>query len=462
MAAQDIHDEVSLRTWLENQPQKSAVLLSARIAQRFFTFYAGEMAEDWARRRDVTALPILRQILTSGVAAVSPTPEVKSAAAAAARSAAANDADAVASYAAARSAAARAVFWDHVRRDVECLEQGRAPFDLPLWFGAAPDWFDEADARAQAIWAQDAAIWDFWRRWWQGVKSGRPLDWRLQERVALIPDAVWDEGPAAVAKAILDIELALAIANTPNAEVLQVNPQSGLIQSIPVSHLPGSHLADIVDMMTDAAAIFDEQGGPNGPYAGLAGECGLLRSAVARYRTRPLMLLHSCQRVAGRVQGKVAAAEVPKDDALVGDFVATIARAVGDLLAFDPDVREAEEARARQTVTLPSPDLAPTLLAAAREAAGLSEGDLARELPEDAEIVLSDAPAADKAVAQYRLRSRLLRVLSIGRTAFKSAAEHVERYPLIYGLIAERLPVICDLIVRNAPDLWNYLLGFIV
>lgn len=42
----------------------------------------------------------------------------------------------------------------------------------------------------------------FWREWYQGFLDGKPLDWELQRRVALINDAIWEAGPEAVAEEI--------------------------------------------------------------------------------------------------------------------------------------------------------------------------------------------------------------------------------------------------------------------
>ena len=44
--------------------------------------------------------------------------------------------------------------------------------------------------------------WSFWREWYQGFLDGKPLDWELQRRVALIDDAIWEAGPEAVADEI--------------------------------------------------------------------------------------------------------------------------------------------------------------------------------------------------------------------------------------------------------------------
>ncbi len=52
---------------------------------------------------------------------------------------------------------------------------------------------------------QSQGICDFWRDWYQGFLDGKPLDWELQRRVALIPDADWEKGPAHIAEKIEEI-----------------------------------------------------------------------------------------------------------------------------------------------------------------------------------------------------------------------------------------------------------------
>ena len=44
--------------------------------------------------------------------------------------------------------------------------------------------------------------WTFWAEWYDRAMAGDPLPWELQERVALIPDEVWEAGPEAVAAEI--------------------------------------------------------------------------------------------------------------------------------------------------------------------------------------------------------------------------------------------------------------------
>ena len=52
--------------------------------------------------------------------------------------------------------------------------------------------------------------WTFWREWYQSFLDGKPLNWGLQRRVALIDNAIWDAGPEAVAKEIERIRREMA------------------------------------------------------------------------------------------------------------------------------------------------------------------------------------------------------------------------------------------------------------
>ncbi len=48
--------------------------------------------------------------------------------------------------------------------------------------------------------------WAFWSRWYLAILAGTWSDWELCRDIALIPDDIWEEGPAAVADAIRKIE----------------------------------------------------------------------------------------------------------------------------------------------------------------------------------------------------------------------------------------------------------------
>ena len=217
-------DRKELEAWLKTRPREDAILVAQRAALRVFPLYA--------RDRDLTAMPILRSLLTSGVAATYPTPEVRDAAIRAARAAAAAYAAAdaaayaaadaayaaaayaaadAAAYAAAYAATATAALWHEVERDVGLLQAGGRLGDTALWAGDVPEWY----AREQASTLTNLTLEtgeenSFWHRWLEGVRTGNWLDWDLQRRVALIPEDIWAAGPKAVIAEIHGIEREMA------------------------------------------------------------------------------------------------------------------------------------------------------------------------------------------------------------------------------------------------------------
>lgn len=232
-----IKDDNGLQAWLLERPEGSrqadGAAIAIRAALRVFPVWAGAMEEPWAREAGLSALPVLRQLLTAGVARREPSPELR-----AATFAATSVADAAfapdAAFAAARSTAAAAdaafhataafavnraadaavaegaapytLMWERSSADATAIRDGADPCLQPLWDGPFPDGFNRLDRKTRAIWRGEPGVWGFWLRWWDGSLAGRPLDGALQRLVALIPDEVWKLGPAAVAEATAAIE----------------------------------------------------------------------------------------------------------------------------------------------------------------------------------------------------------------------------------------------------------------
>ena len=183
-----IKDSESLEAWLEGQPREVSVWIASRAAARVLPLlWRRVLTKDWARKRDLTALPVLRSLLISSVAAKMSTYEMK---AAAARAVAAD-------------------FWDIVRADAAQVSDGDIPWILPLW-GEAPNPFaenwQEVKARVQA--SDTADDWQFWIDWYQALLDGRPMlgddarTWEMFEKIALIAPKDWKPGPAKIAAEI--------------------------------------------------------------------------------------------------------------------------------------------------------------------------------------------------------------------------------------------------------------------
>ncbi|MBO6602516.1 MAG: hypothetical protein JJ938_07795 [Roseicyclus sp.] len=257
-----IENEEQFRAWLDAQPQEVCVAIACRAALRVLPF-----ATRFPERHetlDRLALRTMRAIFTSGVAAVYPIREVKSASAASARAAsvahsttaasatartaslahaavnagfaAAHDTDASVYAARAIARAAASVYAARASASASnpAFASARAAIyadaDLPpetLTSNAVsvPDALREAIATASDgmvdVLASGGA-WRFWAKWYAGAMAGEPLPWGLQKAVALIPEDIWDAGPEAVAEEIARIEDEFWAQALPQAETLVV------------------------------------------------------------------------------------------------------------------------------------------------------------------------------------------------------------------------------------------------
>ncbi|UTS81248.1 hypothetical protein OL67_002326 [Phaeobacter piscinae] len=79
--------------------------------------------------------------------------------------------------------------------------------------------------------------WSFWLDWYQGFLGGKPLDWELQRRVALINDDVWDAGPEAVAAEIERIRSLFEL----EQEIANLKEQLAIVQDTPATALIGDN-----------------------------------------------------------------------------------------------------------------------------------------------------------------------------------------------------------------------------
>lgn len=323
--------------------------------------------------------------------------------------------------------------WHEVLQDCLATETGSKINFTKLWS-------EKPSRRLEQDWKLTFFNWPdhwskFWLRWYQSALDGTPLNPDLLRDIALIPDEDWKKGEGHIAGLIAEIELRYAIKATPNAEVIVINPATGLLRVETVSHLSSNRRADVVDTLRDATAIFDQGNSGNQAYAMLFPERDLVLDGCNRYANRPIMLLRVCRRVVARVIAKEAAGECPKNDSLVADFVGSVAGAAGDLMAFDSDVKEAETARLASAPVVVSAEVGRDIIIAADASAKIAEGDLKLELPVDAAAITSGSTEVERQIALYQTKSRLLRVFDIVKNAGKSSVDHLNKHAGVYGLI---------------------------
>jgi hypothetical protein len=256
-----IAGSAEFETWLKAQPREVCAAIAYRVAMRVLPL--ASLAQDDQDFWRVLALHSLRASLTAGVASMRPTSTVTDRArvisdaihpAADLAHVAAKDATAGHCLDASRAAyAAVNAAYAALHATNTALEPANAAASAVLAAVGAAD-ADGMDYAARAatsaavhadtalhpplLWAAEIAVpsrlsdvianaervssystnllrsggpWTFWAEWYDRAIAGDPLPWDLQEKIALIPNDIWEAGPEAVAAEIEKIEAAFRL-----------------------------------------------------------------------------------------------------------------------------------------------------------------------------------------------------------------------------------------------------------
>ncbi|MBT54490.1 MAG: hypothetical protein CMF72_13960 [Mameliella sp.] len=235
----EFEDRGAFERWLKEQSQEVCVAIATRAALRVWpnilSLRFWKDTDEARGQQEGLALLTARCCLVSGIASTYPSPKIRSDAANAAASAAfaatneTNAATNTAAFAATNAAnAARAVTEATANAKAAYVAAaGSNPFDAvginaafsdanltpaamlstPLWHKTGwPDGLAPEEIGPTLL--DTDPRFEFFKRWYDGMVRGAPMDWELQRRVALIPQEVWEAGADAVAGAIAEIEAA--------------------------------------------------------------------------------------------------------------------------------------------------------------------------------------------------------------------------------------------------------------
>lgn len=489
-----------LEAWLNARPEETraqeAVWIAWRAVVRVLPVLLNEFGAQ-SRAFDLTCLHACRSLLISGVAGTWPTPEIKVAAEAASAAVHAAAVDAVGTStlrvvtaaADAVDAAAMvhvvtvavrtvtfsvdaAIATDGTARAVDALASDVAFLtSASIKTGARQLWPDGPPEALVQFWeeaklellqgsakyadqAEPADDWSFWINWYEGLLEGRPQNRALLTEIALIPDADWEKGSEHVNALIRYIGLKHAALAFPNAETLEVNPATHLIQAIPVTDINRDVLQDCLDRLHDASETFGDLSVRNNQYGALLPEVEKLREGISRYQDRPQRLYDVALQVARRVSHKEVLGECPEaqKDALVADFKSELFATADDIRKLDQKVQEVVDARLTEKLLAADLAGAAALLDAASVLVQATEGDLSTEMTEDATIVAD--PAADPVERRnslYRFASRTFKIVSIsGKTA--------------RGVLKEGAALAKDatIVIGSAVTLWKVVIPYLL
>ncbi|OAN70775.1 hypothetical protein A8B78_04810 [Jannaschia sp. EhC01] len=288
-----VTNEEEFRAWLEEQTQETCTAIAHRAAMRVLPF---AMDLEGFAGADFLALAVFRAMVTSGVGTLGPTPgsaaglrkaantagaAVNSAARSAVNSADCARSAAYSAYSAASSVArpANSAYYavgslaysaDSARSAVQLANFVRlaayedAELNSVSWMqidNPVPEELLEATVAflASGRSALDAGgPWAFWAEWYARAMAGDPLNWKLQEQIALIPNEIWEAGPEAVAEAIAEIEaqfeLRERIAEFEAGRVVSEEARLGIGGNSPPEEIDDPVVAEQVGVIWDSVA----------------------------------------------------------------------------------------------------------------------------------------------------------------------------------------------------------------
>ena len=438
----EITSQDQFKDWLEQQPAEICQAIACRASLRSLPELMRLTDHNPIFRADTTMiLASLRATLLSGVSSMRPPPDRSelgsafSAATSAARSAhseafsstssvADSGADhaAAATYSSAFSATRSAAHSVSHSAAAPALAAGSAlsaayadtSLQIPNMFHAQL-WPDPTEIghllrylEEFRIHASKHAEWAFWAEWYQGFVDGKPLDWELQRRVAVIDDAIWDQGPEAVAAAIDDIKADMFAEKLPQADKVSFDPDKAVFEATPEPLNANSLLETTLNQVAFAQKIAAQS------------NCGFNSNCVAWQYID--YTLEDCREDANAIEQnlEIARSDIVEglsngtyfEDAKLSALEQVLDRAVTDLRANHPDVAEAWEVRIKHTLRVAKADQKQIIVEKATALIEVTHEKMGRELALDAKtIAATDGEVQGHAIRRFFGRIVQMRIL---------------------------------------------------
>jgi len=261
----------------------------------------------------------------------------------------------------------------------------------------------------------------FWRDWYQGFLDGKPLDWGLQRRVALIPDADWEKGPEHIAGKIEEIKAAFLSEKTPLAETVEFNEATAKFHTVPREvakpDLLGATLSQVEDALDDVLAD-----GSNGLNDG-SREVKVIRRTVAKYGNDPQRIEMDFTSVHSGLTRQIVVGDLPASEENIALQRALEEGALA-IRGTDSEVAENRRILDTQKIAELNAEQKATLAEAKPLLVDISEGAMREGFDEDISFIVEDrigvAPAfgpddRNPMLAEYNETLRTLsRVANIG------------------------------------------------
>ncbi len=302
------------------------------------------------------------------------------------------------------------------------IENWQDCFSIPLWPSEdLPSSVSIGNEGWRNFFSSNSRTWSFWREWYQGFLDGKPVDWELQRRVALIPDADWEKGPAHIAEKIEEIKAQFLAGKAPLAETVAFNEETAKFHTVPREiakpDLLGATLSQLDDALDDVLA--DQT---NGLHDG-SREVKVLRRTVAKYGNDPQRIEMDFTSVHAGLTRQIVVGELPASEGNLG-LQRALEEGAQAIRATHPEVEENRRILTAQKLKEMDAGQKEVFADAREVLADISEGQLREDFEADISFIVEDRPpyippvsAAeyDPVIAEYNETIRVLaRVAKIG------------------------------------------------
>lgn len=249
-----------------------------------------------------------------------------------------------------------------------------------------PEGLAEGYAKLTAFFDSDPHVWSFWKRWLEGMRTGQPMDWHLQEQIALIPNEIWQAGPKAVAKEIRARTLTWAVSRVRVQEDLKLDDKTSKYSAVPPEASNPErlkrHLERVEDSLDDIIAL----GGSNGLTESTV-EYRIIKRLVAKYGDDPERVAFDLREVSRGIERQIKAGEYADDEPMRRLQTAALDSVVA-ITGMEPDIAAELESDQRGVAETPSPQEVLVLEATMQISSSLMTRKTAETTEEDAAEIL--------------------------------------------------------------------------
>ncbi|MEM6465394.1 MAG: hypothetical protein AAF679_02655 [Pseudomonadota bacterium] len=238
-------------------------------------------------------------------------------------------------------------FWNAVNADLENLRLGQSPQELfatPLFDGAPPKEWEQAKSTFLTHLSTLGLEADFMYLWYDTMLTDppRPMNWDLQEKIALIDDEIWKGEPKDLALEIAS-QVAQFEAERPFGETVDLDPSSGLFRITPVNLSRPDLLRVALDRIRAALKIALRG---NGGLSTFDTEALILETLLESCRDDPQRVEMDCMSVVKRLNDRIETAE--SDTGPLEHLKDVCLTSALDLRSGHPDIAAARKDREQQ------------------------------------------------------------------------------------------------------------------